>query len=614
MINALNSEYERLYKKNLMPEKGWSYEKVAGVILLSKKGELLEILPYFDKIDYSRKEKQVPKKLIVPIHETKTSGIKPSFICDQIEYLFGYSKKRDEQKKIKILSDDEIKNKSSIEKLKRKIEKNQLKALNSFNSSKEFHISLLENCEDELSKALLNFFKNWDATKSNENNILTSLPEEMLNYNFIFQIGNVFLHEDNIFKDVWTNYLSNERNKKEIGRCLISGKTDVLTEIHGKIKGVNGAQAAGASLISFNENAFDSYGKESGYNATMGEEASFNYVTVLNYLLNISKNKISIGSDTCVFWSEAEDSEICENIFEASLFGNETEENKLFNFMKKIEKGDNFDNDILINSAFNIICFSPNNARLSVRFFYRNSFGNIIDSINLHYKQLEIQRPKYDKKKYLSLYFLLLETVRHGSKDKVSSPLLAGAVLKSIISGSLYPSRLYTDIILRIRATVDKEEINKKNKTERIEKITANKVAIIKAYLIRNKKDNFDEEDLSMSLNENSTNVAYNLGRLFALLENIQEEAIQGINSTIKDRYFNSACGTPRNIFPVILKLSNPHLKKMEEGRKIFFNKQLIEIMSKIDDFPTSLSLENQGIFILGYYHQVQKRFEKKEK
>lgn len=611
MINALIKEYSKLYKKQLVPEMGWSFEKVSGIIVISKKGELLEIIPYFDKDIAKGKEHVVPKNLIVPIHETKTSGIKPSFLCDKIDYLLGYSNNNNEIEKLKFLKEDEIRNKSKIVSLENNIKKKQEKALKAFNSSKEFHISLLKNCNTELTKALIAFFMNWEVSKAYENDLLTSLSSEMTNFNFIIQIGTTFLHEENTFKLVWNNFLKKNRTEKEKRLCLITGELDTSTKIHGKIKGVAGSQAAGASLISFNENAFDSYNKNGGDNAPIGEKASFAYVSALNYLLNSPKNTIKLGNDTCVFWSESESSEDCESIFKTSLFGNEEEESKLSDLMKKIEQGNNYNKDISLHDSFNILCLSPNNARLSVRFFYRNSFGEILKSISLHYRQLEIQRPIYDKNKYLSLYPLLLETVSVNSKEKVSSPLLAGALLKSVISGTLYPAKLYSDIILRIRATIDKEGNGKDKK--KVEKISANKAAIIKAYLSRNKKDIFDKEDLAMSLNENSTNVSYNLGRLFALLENIQEKANPGLNSTIKDRYFNSACATPKITFPIILKLSNAHLKKMDESSKIYFNKQLIDIMSKINEFPTNLLLENQGVFILGYYHQVQKRYEKKE-
>ncbi len=611
MIKALVNEYYKLEKKGLVPTSGWSLEKVAGVVVLSECGEVLQIIPVFDKQVLAKKTIEVPKKMEVPFHEPTTSGAKPYFICDNSKYLFGYYNSKANLTKIDSLRKDEIKNSSKINKIKKEIDKNKIKALKYFNSSKDFHLSLLKNCNDVYSKAIKSFYTNWNVEEGYENEILNNLSEEMTKYNFIFQVSDKYLHDIESIKEVWSNYLTIKSKGKEKKICLVSGEKDSVATIHGKVRGISGAHTAGASLISYNNSAYDSFGKSRGNNAPIGEKASFAYICALNYLINVKENKIMLGEDTCIYWSESVNYEICEDIFRVSICHDEDQSLKLKGIMSKIENGYPLDDNISLKDNFNIICLSPNNARLSVRFFYKNSFGEILESIYKHYNQLRIQRPKYDRIEYLSLDNLLLETVRTRSKEKVSSPLLAGSLLKAIISGNKYPERLFLDIILRIRATVDKDGDGKK--TKKVEKVSANKVAIIKAYLIRNKKGIFQKEDLGMSLNENSTNVAYNLGRLFALLEHIQEKANPGINATIKDKYFNSACATPRITFPIVLKLSNFHLKKIDEGLKTYFNKQLGDIIIRIDDFPSHLKLEKQGVFILGYYHQTQKRFEKKE-
>ena len=188
---------------------------------------------------------------------------------------------------------------------------------------------------------------------------------------------------------------------------------------------------------------------------------------------------------------------------------------------------------------------------------------------------------------------------------------MVGAVFRSIISGERYPAALLNGVVMRIRAEQD-------NKDKHTYKITRGRAAIIKAYLLRNADNkDYDEEEIRMSLNEEWNNVAYVLGREFAILEAIQEDANPGINATIKDRYFNSACAMPASIFPVLLKLKNSHIRKFEMGKKIYYEKMITELESKIGgnekSIPARMTLEQQGIFILGYYHQKQKRYEKKE-
>jgi CRISPR-associated protein Csd1 len=118
-----------------------------------------------------------------------------------------------------------------------------------------------------------------------------------------------------------------------------------------------------------------------------------------------------------------------------------------------------------------------------------------------------------------------------------------------------------------------------------------------------------------MSLNENSNNRSYLLGRLFAVLEKVQRDANPGIKSTIRDKYFSSASTTPASTFPTILSLAQHHISKLEYGA--YYDKMIGEIMDKLevddDPFPKNLSLDEQGIFYLGFYHQRNKFYKGKD-
>ena len=248
---------------------------------------------------------------------------------------------------------------------------------------------------------------------------------------------------------------------------------------------------------------------------------------------------------------------------------------------------------------FYILGLAPNAARLSVRFFLRNSFGEFLKNVQNHYDRIEIVKPAYDSFNTLPLWKLLGETVNQKSKDKSPSPNMAGAVLRSVLMDEPYPATLLQGALLRIRAE---------------QEVTRGRAAIIKAYYLKNPHQNIDKEVLTVSLNPDSTNIPYTLGRLFSVLEAVQSAAVPGINATIKDRYFNAASSTPGHIFPTLLNLTQKHLRKLEVGIRVFYEKQITELMGILsEEFPPQLSLPQQGAFQLGYYHQTQKRYEKKE-
>ena len=249
--------------------------------------------------------------------------------------------------------------------------------------------------------------------------------------------------------------------------------------------------------------------------------------------------------------------------------------------------------------AFYILGLAPNAARLSVRFFYKNTFGELMKNVNAHYERLKIKRPARAPAGFLPLWQLLAETVNQSARDKKPSPVMAGATARAVWNNDRYPAALLNGVMLRIRAD---SEINWR------------RAAIIKAYYLKNKDKDCPEEVLTVSLNESSTNIPYTLGRLFSIYEAVQQAANPGINTTIKDRYFNSAAATPATIFPILGNLCQKHLRKLDKGLQTYYNQQICKIKDILSEtYPTRLSLPQQGSFDLGYYHQTQKRYTKKE-
>lgn len=251
------------------------------------------------------------------------------------------------------------------------------------------------------------------------------------------------------------------------------------------------------------------------------------------------------------------------------------------------------------NARFYILGLSPNAARLSVRFFWQNSFGKFLENVQKHYDRLEILRPSYDKFTYLSIYWLLQETVNKNSRNATPAPQLAGDVLRSVLNDAPYPATLRNAVNLRIRA--DHE-------------VTRGRAAILKAYYTKNQNKLCPKEVLTVELNKDSKYLPYVLGRLFSVLEAVQNAANPNINTTIKDRYFNSACATPAMVFPTLINLAQKHLKKLKPNQVTYYNKQIGELMERIPcTYPAHLTLPEQGAFQIGYYHQTQERFTKKE-
>ena len=220
-------------------------------------------------------------------------------------------------------------------------------------------------------------------------------------------------------------------------------------------------------------------------------------------------------------------------------------------------------------------------------------------NVNAHYERLEIKRPAKAPTGFLPLWQLLAETVNQSARDKKPSPVMAGATARAVWNNDRYPAALLNGVMLRIRAD---SEINWR------------RAAIIKAYYLKNKDKDCPEEVLTVSLNESSTNIPYTLGRLFSIYEAVQQAANPGINTTIKDRYFNSAAATPATIFPILGNLCQKHLRKLDKGLQTYYNQQICKIKDILSEtYPTRLSLPQQGSFDLGYYHQTQKRYTKKE-
>ena len=574
ILQALAKEYESLAEQGKVSQPGWCQAKVSYEINLYADGRIKQIICLKQEKEVGKKKVFIPKTMKVPQMVTRSSGVAANFLCDNSKYLLGID-----------------------------AEGTSGWIMDRFLAAKEKHLSVLEGTDGIMAQAVRGFFKNWNPENAQECPELKEQWEGITDGgNLVFGMNEFYAQDDPEIQKKW-NASQSETEEETSGICLVTGNYGPISRIHRFIKGVPGAQSSGAALVSFNAPAFESYGKEQSYNAPVGKYAEFAYTTALNYLLSNRDKTFQLGDSMVVYWAEngMEEYQKTFSFVMNPHIDNEEQLQRIFDSLKKSRYVDVDNVQMDFEQSFYILCLAPNAARLSVRFFYQNTFGDILKNIKEHYKRLDIVKPLWVEKKYLSVYELLRETVNPNSKDKTPIPNMSAMVLQSILSGNRYPASLYTDTVIRIRS----EQGN----------VTWGRASIIKAYLIKNYS--WKEGENYMGLEETCNDTAYILGRLFSVLESIQKEANQGINATIKDRYFNSACATPASVFPILFKLENSHIKKLERekgsGSKIFYEKIIGNLMKKLVLFPRSLSLEEQGKFMLGYYHQTQKKYEKKE-
>ena len=594
ILQALVHLYEELVKQGEVVQEGWDKVKVTHRILLSEMGEIEGIVSAKSKVLRGKKEFEIGDRMTVPIQNARSGKAPPSyFLCDNAKYFLGLNEK------------------GGIEK-------------NRFVMAQNLHHQVLDSCDSKTAKAILRYFDQWDIEKAKDNPFVKAdLKNIVKGGSFIFQVDGKDAMEDEAIRKAWSIYLKGDdkdESMSTMGQCLVTGRANQkIAILHPKIKGVTGAKSMGANLVSFNKRSFCSYGYDDaqGKNAPVGEYAALAYGKALNYLLADHLHRKDMGDTTIVYWAEHAQTEYQDCL--SALFGdNNVMSNMTLNaVMQNMRDGKSAaldDIEISPDEPFYILGLAPNAARISVRFFWGNTFGQTMRNLMAHQDRMKMDGPEWESGN-IPLWRTLKETANPHSKDDASSPLISGSLLRAVLSDDKYPEAVYQNIMMRIFSGKDEDADSGKLA---IYKINYVKAAFIKAYLLKNGSRKW-EGIIQMAVNKETKEISYVLGRLFSVLENIQKQANPGINATIKDRYFNSACATPAVTFPVLLKLSNAHLRKLDQGLAVYYSKMLQALMDKIDmpdigtPFPKRLSLEEQGAFVLGYYQETQARYTKKE-
>ena len=431
------------------------------------------------------------------------------------------------------------------------------------------------------------------------------------NLSFILEAKPGLICQD---EDVMRQIMSaSDLKHSDIQVCSITGEYDVPAVLHTAIKGVWGAQTSGANIVSFNQDAFCSFGKwkAQGLNAPVGSKAQFAYTTALNTLLaKGSRQRMQVGDASTVFWAKEKHS-IEQEVL--SLFAEPDKETGKDNteavrsLITSVKTGVYPPEDEL---PFYMLGLSPNAARISVRFWYEGTVKDFKRKICDHFEDILIEHgPK--ESDYLSLFRLLVCTAVDSKADNIQ-PNLAGEFMQSILKGAPYPRSLLPAVLRRIKA-----EQSKRSPDGRVlQNVTYPRASLIKGVLVRNARYYLQKEkEVGVSLDRENGNIGYRLGRLFAVLERVQQSALGDINATIRDRFYGAASTNPVTVFPRLMKLKNYHLSKMEnKGRVVNLEKEISEILKEVTSFPTHLLLEDQGRFAIGYYHERNDFFTKHEK
>ncbi len=594
MLNDLCSYYDCLCKQPNSPltPKGFSKVGLSYNLQLSKDGTLKAILPHVQKVAMGKKEVERPREEQFPFRNS-ISGIAAETIDHREKYLFGIDWDKKEKKLV--------------------CTKNSLLA---FEKCKDKNLAFLEGVSAPIAVAYCRFLTRWNPQEEVDNLLLTAMDKSFGGAKFIISLEYTgeTLHENPQVLEKWQQGLATQVQPKGsvVGQCAISGEVAPLARIHNNLKGIQGGLATGANLVCYKTSAFESYGKSESYNSAISQEMMEKYTEAFNFLSTSPDHKQVLDGTTLLFWAmtTGDETPMIQSFRRRILSEEDRNQQKIKSVESGVEaaledlsEGSVADYDAIAKMEhveFYILGIRPNTSRLAIKLFHHNNFGTMMQHGEAHQRDMQL----HPEDKPLSLW--QMQTALKSPKSSGDLPPDLGVkLLESVLNGTPYPRFMLDTAVYRAKTDQDDKTFLAVNAT---------RVRIIKGCLTRLGK--LEREEFSM-LNEASKDpkdTAYLCGSLFAVLEQIQRTALGNINATIKDKFFSSACSTPYLVFPRLLKLAQSHLNKMSDGSAIYYDKMLQEIMGKMGNaFPRTLSMEKQGMFILGYYQQKEKLFTKKE-
>lgn len=575
ILKALADYYERMRDDPGMDAAPPGFEKKAipFLVVIDSQGRFVNIL---DTRTGEGKEKSA-REFIVPQAAKKTSGIKANLLWDNPQYVLGVPK--DDSRKAKDLQRAE----ETLSAFIRRIEEifgqpsgiAAIRAVQCFLGEKEF-VQVFDHA------------------------LWHEILEVNANITFILEGENQLVAQH---KEVVQHIIDHAEPSGALQPCAVTGIEDVPAVLHTAIKGVWGAQTSGANIVSFNKESFCSFNKwkQQGLNAPIGRKCEFGYTTSLNTMLaKGSRQRMQVGDASTVFW--ARESHPFETDFSCFLGeppkGEQPDYGKIRALLSAVKTGVLPAQD---HMPFYVLGLAPNAARIVIRFWYEGTVSDLKQKIALHFNDIEMIRASYDRE-YLSLFQLLVSTAAEGKADNIA-PNLGGELARAVLNATAYPRTLLAGAVRRCKAE---------------QKVTHARAAVIKGFLVRESRlMGKKKKEVQMALDTTNDNIGYVLGRLFAVLERIQEQAQTGLNKTIRDTFFSSASSSPQVIFKRLQDLAVHHLAKIRNSGKntTWLEMLMQEVMGKIpaQGIPSTLQLDDQGRFAVGYYHQRQDFFTKQE-
>lgn len=573
LLAALTRAYDRLPDA---PPYGFSSEKIGFCVVLNADGSIAEVIDLRDT-----DKKRSPRTMVVPACPKRSGSTpRPNFLWDNINYALGAGK---------------LANEGDVR----------------FEAFRDKHLEYLSDIDDPELQAFCAFLRTWNPLEVIEHFPADDLPTQGIVFASSENYRDHFLHENDAALALWKRerymWVEVEGKSTKPAICLVSGDLSEIARTHPPIKGMSGVGGKSEmALISFNDDAYESYGHKQGDNAPVSEAAAFAYTTALNrFLEKDSKHRIQIGDTSTVFWADAEPdtAEQAESYFSA-YFDPRAEDSietaKIGDKLEAIRRGARLTDvqpELSQGVRFHVLGLAPNAARLSVRFYWTGDFGVLTENYQRYLSDTALQPPP--RNGWPPLWHYLVELAVQRKRENVP-PLIAGEWMRAILTGAAYPLTLLSTTLMRIRSDGE---------------VNALRAAILKSVLIRN----FKSKEAPVALDPANTNKGYMLGRLFAVYEEVQRAALGGnVNATIKDKFYGAASATPQKVYRTLDAGSQNHfskLRKASPGRAVNLEKLLTSITDLMDPgddpIPASLNSAEQALFGLGYYHQRSDFFRK---
>lgn len=582
LISALNNYYDVLAKNGKVLPEGYSDLDISCLIALNDDGSIADIIDCRISDPNVVKGKPFPKQMRFP-KKVDVTKIDSNIIEHRGEYIFGLG------------FDNETK---SI------IANNITKFVN----FREKNMHFIDSLNGDLVDAYRAFLETWNPDKEVNNPKMISLGKNIGLFKFAFCLAgrpDKLLQEEKVILKAWDKYYRLQKDDEDVfyAQCAITGEEAPIARIHNKISGLYGGKGTGNILVGFKEPAFVSYGATQSYNSNISQTAMEKYTEAMNYLIANPLHRTVIEGMTILHWAE-DGNEKCSSVF-SSLFelkdtaDKEQTDRLLYSLIGKVKDGiatideETFNNMIDTNVKYYIVGLKPNATRISIKFMYCQRFGTIIENVLKHIQDMQMNQDM----KAIPIWKIHKELISPKSNKENVDPALSTKLMQSIIMGTPYPTNLLATVVRRIKTDSDEE----KNHYIKMNDV---RMGIIKAYVNRNCRNKGIQEEIKMALDKSSRNPAYVCGRLFAVLENIQQRASgYSLNRTIRDSYFSTAASQPAVVFPKLISLSQHHLAKIDDYG--YRDKEIQDLMVLLDtSFPKTLSLIEQGEFMLGYYQQ----------